>query len=149
MEFQVLLGALVCVHVIPKLVETKTWCPMIVISSEPSADKVTHAATTGREFVDVQLEPELVDTATPNPAATNLVPSAEEASASQFALGRLFVLQAAPEFVEVKSALPKLPNENNTTSSRPSADETIDDFAPFGTLRTLFDIHVAPESAEA
>jgi hypothetical protein len=56
----------------------------------------------------------------------------------------------APEFVEVKSALPKL-DETNAASFRPSADEASEyDVVPiFDTLGTLFEIHVAPAFVEA
>jgi len=41
---QFVAGALLCVQVIPKLVEIKINCPPITTNLEPSADEVTDAA---------------------------------------------------------------------------------------------------------
>jgi hypothetical protein len=68
-----LLGALVCVQVAPEFVEVKTAPPEM---------------RTPLEYVGLS-------------AATNLAPSAEEATEVQLLLGALVCVQVAPEFVEV------------------------------------------------
>ena len=145
---QFVAGALLCVHVIPKLVEMKICCPLTATHLEPSADEETNDAS--KEFVNIQLFPKLVETKIPKPPTISRVPSAEEATESQVLSGRLFVIHAAPEFVEVKSAPPKL-NEINAASFRPSDDEASEyDVVPiFDTLGRLFDIQAAPEFVEA
>jgi hypothetical protein len=126
----------------------KICCPLTATHLEPSADEETNDAS--KEFVNIQLFPKLVETKIPKPPTISLVPSAEEATESQVLSGRLFVIHATPEFVEVKSAPPKL-NEINAASFRPSDDEASEyDVAPiFDTLGRLFDIQVAPEFVEA
>ena len=128
--------------------EIKISCPLIAAHLALSADEETNDAATG--FVNIQLFPELVEIKILKPPITSLVPSAEEATEFQVPLGRLFVIHAAPEFVEVKSAPPRL-DEINAASIRPSADEASEyDVVPiFDTLGRLFDIHVAPEFVEA
>jgi hypothetical protein len=59
-----------------------------------------------------------------------LVPSADEATETQFVLGALVCVQAAPEFVEVK--IP--PAFTTATNLLPSADEAIDDHVAMGAL---------------
>ena len=58
---------------------------------------------------------------TPENAAANLVPSADEVRASQATIGALFEIQVAPKFVEVK--IP--PAFAAATSLLPSADIAI------------------------
>jgi hypothetical protein len=128
-------------------VEIKISCPLIAAHLALSADEETNDAVTG--FVNVQVFPELVETKILKPPIINLVPLAEEATEFQVPLGRLFVIHAAPEFVEVKSAPPRL-DEINAASFRPSADEASEyDVVPiFDKLGTLFEIQVAPEFVE-
>ncbi len=114
----------------------------------PSAEQTTHDAA--REFVNIQLFPELVETKILKPPTISLVPSAEKATEFQDPLGRLFVIHAAPEFVEVKSTLPSKLYVINAASIRPTADEAseYDVASELDTLGTLFEIQVAPEFVE-
>ena len=73
--------------------------------------------------------------------ATNLVPSAEEATEVQYQLGALVWVQLAPEFVEVQIQLLK-PAATNLV---PSADEATEDRKLWG---ALVNVQVAPASFE-
>ena len=118
-------------------------------SSAPSADEAMAAASEDREFVDVQVSPKLVERQIPRPATINLVPSADKATERQIPPGRLFVIQLAPEFVEVKKRGPINGGDccDNTASLQPSADETRE--SPDATATgTLFEIHVTPAFVE-
>jgi hypothetical protein len=78
-------------------------------------------------------------------AATNLVPSAEEATISQCS-SVLVDAQVVPELVEMKIIPGPFSNlEPSATSLVPSAEKAMEFNATFG---ALFDIHVAPESVE-
>jgi hypothetical protein len=70
------------------------------------------------------------------PAATSLVPSAEEATDDQEPSGALLCVQVVPESVEVIKPLPA------ATSLVPSAEEASDDQELLGALVC---IQVAPE----
>jgi hypothetical protein len=118
-------------------------CPLIAAHLAPSADEATNDVATG--FVNIQLFPELVESKISRPPTISLVPSAEQATEFQIPLGRLLVVHAAPEFVEVKSA-----DEINAASFWPFADEASEhDVAPnFDALGTLFETQFAPEFVE-
>ena len=72
-------------------------------------------------------------------AATNLVPSADDATVSQCS-SVLVDAQVVPELVEMK-----IFPERAATNLFPSAEKAMEFHAAFG---TLFDIHVAPEFVE-
>jgi hypothetical protein len=76
--------------------------------------------------------------------ATNLVPSAEEATVSQSS-SVLVDAQAVPELVEIKIIPLFGTREASATSSVPSVEKTMEFNAAFG---ALFDIHEVPEFVE-
>src|ERR1035441_10367603 len=97
---------------------------MAATNSFPSAEDAT---TYPIPVVCVQVAPESVEMKTVSPpAATNLVPSADEATEVQYLEGAPVCVQVTPELVEVQIEPPASdPPSTRAANLVPSADEAV------------------------